>query len=263
MNFGFILVLVIALLAFKPHAGLSHLQELRKRLIQVMVFCGLLFCLLFWLDQHLYHYLAKPLLRELPLGHLIATDITTPFTVPLKTALVATSLISMPIVLYQIWAFIRPALYVKEKQGIRSLFISSVSLFYIGTAFAYWVLIPMSLHFFVQCAPPDVQLMTDIGAYLNFVLALLMAGGLAFQIPVISFGLIRANICTVAQLRALRPYVIVSAFILGMLLTPPDVISQILLALPMWALFEGGLYGAELMANRLQKHAPIDIAHNP
>lgn len=260
---GLILVLVIALLAFKPPKSLSHhLQELRKRLIRVIVFCGFLFCLLFWMDQDLYHYLAKPLLRELPAGHLIATDITTPFTVPLKTALVCTILISMPIALYQIWAFIRPALYVTEKKKIRLLFLSSLSLFYIGIAFSYWVIIPLSLHFFVQCAPPDVQLLTDICAYLNFVLALLMAGGLAFQIPVISFALIRAQICTVAQLKALRPYVIVGAFTLGMLLTPPDVISQILLALPMWALFEGGLYGAELMANGLQKDRKIDVAHH-
>jgi sec-independent protein translocase protein TatC len=256
---GLILILLIAILAFKPRPHFPYLQELRQRLIRVMGFSGTLFCLFFYWDQVLYDYLAKPLLSQLPLGHLIATDITTPFTVPLKTAFVGTCFISIPLVLHQIWAFIAPALYVREKARVFPLLICSLVLFYSGTAFAYWLIIPFSLRFFIESAPASVQIMTDIQSYLNFVLTLLIAGGLAFQIPMISFGLIQTKVCTAAQLKGFRPYVIVGAFTLGMLLTPPDVISQILLALPMWGLFEGGLYGADFIANRLQKHKPEDI----
>lgn len=219
--------------------------EFRSRLIRSLWVIGLLFVILFLVDQPLYHYLAKPLLKELPLGYLIATDITTPFTVPLKAAFVSALLLGMPYLLYQLWSFIAPALHTNEKRQIVPFLIGSILLFYLGIAFAYGVICPITLGFFAHCSPPGVQMMTDIQAYLDFMLRMLLAGGLAFQVPVLTVLVVHLGLCSMQQLIYLRPYVIVGAFVLGMLLTPPDVLSQIMLALPMWWLFEGGLWLAK------------------
>ncbi len=241
----------------------GYLIEFRSRLIRCLCVIGVLFVILFAIDQPLYHYLAKPLLKALPLGSLIATDITTSFTVPLHLAFVSALLLGMPYCLYQLWSFIAPALHVKEKRHIVPLLIGSILLFYGGIAFAYGVICPITLAFFAQCAPKGVQMMTDIQSYLDFMLRMLLGGGLAFQVPVLTVGLVKAGLCTVQQLIDLRPYIIVGAFVLGMLLTPPDVLSQILLALPMWWLFEGGLWLAKKQKQRgidngLQDERSID-----
>ena len=225
--------------------SIIYFIELRSRLIRSLCVIGLLFIALFLIDQHIYHYLAKPLLKELPLGYLIATDITTPFTVPLKAAFVSALLLGMPYLLYQLWSFIAPALHTNEKQQILRFLIGSLLLFYLGIAFAYGVICPITLGFFAHCSPPGVQMMTDIQAYLDFMLSMLLAGGLAFQVPVLTVLVVHLGLCNVQQLIYLRPYVIVGAFVLGMLLTPPDVLSQVMLAIPMWWLFEGGLWLAK------------------
>ncbi len=241
----------------------DYLTEFRSRLIRSLCVMGLLFVGFFLVDQPLYHYLAKPLLKQLPLGYMIATNITTPFTAPLQLAFVSALFFSMPYILYQLWSFIAPALHANEKRSILPLLISSILLFYGGVVFAYSVICPISLGFFAQCAPQGVHLMTDIQAYLDFMLHMLLGGGLAFQVPVFTVGMVHTGLCTVQQLIYLRPYVIVGAFVLGMLLTPPDVLSQILLALPMWWLFEGGLWFAKRQKrpradNGLQKEVSID-----
>lgn len=222
--------------------GIVYFIEFRSRLIRSLCVLGVLFLALFFIDHKLYHYLAKPLLQALPQGYLIATDITSTFTVPLRVAWILSLLLAMPYVLYQVWSFMAPALHRGEKQQILPFLIGSLVLFYGGLGFAYGVICPLTLRFFVQCAPVGVQMMTDIQAYLDFMLGMLLACGLAFQVPVLTVLVVHLGWCTAKELAYLRPYVIVGAFILGMLLTPPDVFSQIMLALPMWWLFEGGLW---------------------
>ena len=215
--------------------ALTHFTELRSRLIRCGIIIILLFSILFTIDEQLYTFIAKPLLKALPTGsHLIATDVTTPFMVPMKLALITAVLFAAPLIFYEIWSFIAPGLYRHEKKRIYPLLSASLLLFYSGILFAYFVICPLALNFFAKSAPANVTIMTDIKAYLDFVLTVLLAGGVAFQVPVITVALIRFNLVSGAFLAHLRPYVIVGAFTLGMLLTPPDVISQILLALPMW-----------------------------
>lgn len=241
---------------------MTHWIELRTRIIHsALVFLPI--CMtLFWIDDVLYHGIAQPLLRVLPTGGaIIATDITTPFTVPLKLAFLTSVFIASPYFLYQFWSFIVPALYAHERQKIRTFLITSTLLFYMGICFAYFVICPMALRFFTHCAPPDVKIMTDISAYLDFMLAVLFAGGVAFQVPIVTLACIHSKVVSIAQFEHLRPYIIVAAFIAGMLLTPPDVVSQILLALPMWGLFEIGLIIAKLTQNKdniLQNKTSID-----
>lgn len=221
---------------------LTHLIEFRKRLIRCSLVILCIFIGLFYIDDYLYTVFAKPLLTQLPLGSaLIATEVTTTFTVPMKLALIAALFISIPYVLYELWSFIAPGLFLQEKQKIIPFILSSTILFYLGVSFAYFVICPLALGFFANCAPKGVLVMTDIKSYLDFVLTLLFSSGLAFQVPVITLVLIKTKVVTIEKLSHLRPYVIVTAFILGMILTPPDVVSQILLALPMWGLFEIGL----------------------
>lgn len=230
--------------------ALPHLIELRKRIINAAVVVVTLFILLFYIDEYLYSWIAKPLLAALPAGNtLIATEVTSTFTVPMKLAWVLALFSTGPYLLYQLWAFVTPGLYKNEKRIFLSFLFASTLLFYLGVAFAYCIICPMALGFFANCAPKGVSMMTDIGAYLNFVLSLLLAGGIAFQVPVVTIACVRVGWVTIQQLTYLRPYIIVGAFIVGMLLTPPDVLSQVLLALPMWGLFEVGL----LFAKRLSK----------
>lgn len=221
---------------------IPHLIELRARLIRsgLMVLC--LFAALFCVDEQLYSWIAKPLLGQLPAGsHIIATAVTTPFMVPMKLAWLLAFFISIPYLLYEIWSFMTPGLYAKEKKRVLPFLITSTLLFYSGVGFAYYIICPLALGFFAKCAPEGVLVMTDIQSYLDFVLSVLFAGGIAFQVPMITVVLLQSGLVSIAQMKHWRPYIIVAAFVFGMILTPPDVVSQILLALPMWGLFEGGL----------------------
>jgi sec-independent protein translocase protein TatC len=206
-----------------------------------MVYCVALAPLLYF-SSELYTFIAQPLLNTLPLGsHLVATQVVTPFTIPLKLALFTSLILIVPFILFHGWAFVAPGLYRHEKKMVQPLLWTSTVLFYLGIGFAHAVVLPMALGFFSHIAPKGVIVMTDITHYLDFILTLYFAFGAAFQVPIITFVLIRTNIVSIEQIKKNRPFVIVGAFIIGMLLTPPDVVSQILLALPLLALFEGGL----------------------
>jgi len=230
------------------HHYLPYLIELRKKIIHSSLVVLILFLCLFYVDDWLYNLLANPLQKYLPKdSSIIAIEVTSAFTVPMKLAFITAIFIAIPYLLYQLWSFVAPALYPKEKQNLLPLIISSIILFYAGVLFAYFLICPMALQFFVNVAPRNLRILTDIRHYLDFVLTLLLAGGLAFQVPVITLALLKAKWVSIAQLQHVRPYVIVAAFILGMLLTPPDVVSQILLAVPMWGLFEVVLWIAKYL----------------
>ncbi|EKE84472.1 twin-arginine translocase subunit TatC [Idiomarina xiamenensis] len=221
---------------------IGHLLELRKRLLRAVVVVLLIFAGLAYFATDIYHYLAKPLLQHLPQGsQMIATDVAAPFFTPFKLAFVVAIAIAIPYLLWQLWSFIAPGLYQRERRLIAPLLLSSSLLFYGGVAFAYFVVLPLALGFFTSVAPEGVTVATDISRYLDFVLAIFMAFGLAFEMPVAIILLCWSGVTDAASLRAKRPYVIVGVFIVGMLLTPPDVISQTLLAVPMWLLFELGV----------------------
>jgi len=221
---------------------ITHLLELRDRLLKVVVVVFLVFLPLVYFANDIYHYIAIPLTSQLPIGSsMIATGVATPFFTPIKLAIVLAIFIAIPVVLYQLWAFIAPGLYKHERRLIAPLVVSSALLFYAGMAFAYYVVFPLAFAFFTTTAPEGVTIATDISSYLDFVLKLFFAFGLAFEIPVATLLLCWTGATTPTQLRAKRPYIVVAAFIFGMLLTPPDVISQTLLAVPMLILFELGL----------------------
>lgn len=221
----------------------SHLTELRTRLLRSVVAVLLLFAGLFYFSQDIYALVAAPLRAYLPEGAtMIATGVASPFLTPFKLTLMVALFLSMPIILHQIWGFIAPGLYQHEKRIAVPLMASSVLLFYAGMAFAYFVVFPIMFGFFASVTPEGVAMMTDIGQYLDFVLTLFFAFGVAFEVPVATFLLIWVGIVDVASLRNSRPYVIVGCFVVGMLLTPPDVFSQTLLAVPMWLLFEIGVF---------------------
>ena len=230
---------------------LDHLLELRRRiLISVIVVLALFSVLAFFADD-LYSWLAAPMLASLPQGStLIATDVATPFFTPFKLALVVSIALAVPVLLWQLWAFIAPGLYQREKRLVVPLMVSSSLLFYAGIAFAYFVVLPLALNFLANAAPEGVTVATDIASYLDFVLAIFMAFGIAFETPVAIILLCWTGVTSVTSLRAKRPYVIVGAFAVGMVLTPPDVISQTLLAIPMWLLFELGLLIASLYQHK-------------
>ena len=229
----------------------EHLVELRNRLLRVvLVVAVLLLCLMPFANQ-LYALLAAPLLAEMPMGsRMIATQVASPFLTPFKLALVAAILIGMPYILYQFWAFVAPGLYRHEKRLVFPLMISSSFLFYLGMAFAYYVVFPLMFAFFQAVAPEGVEIATDISSYLDFVLKIFFAFGLAFEVPIATVVLVWTGFTTPESLVEKRPYIIVGAFVAGMLLTPPDMISQTLLALPVWALFELGVVFARIYARR-------------
>ncbi|HFQ13884.1 MAG TPA: twin-arginine translocase subunit TatC [Gammaproteobacteria bacterium] len=230
---------------------LSHLFELRDRLLRVVLAVMLIFGGLFSFANDLYHLLATPLLQKLPEGSsMIATEVASPFLTPFKLALVVSIFLAMPYILYQAWAFIAPGLYRHEKRLAFPLLLSSIVLFYVGMAFAYYVVFPLVFGFLTATAPEGVAVMTDISKYLDFVLKLFFAFGVAFEVPIATILLVLAGVTTPEDLAAKRSYIIVAAFVVGMLLTPPDVISQTLLALPMWMLFEAGLFFSRLLLRR-------------
>lgn len=221
---------------------ISHLVELRQRLMYVLLIILGLFLGLFYFANDLYTYLSAPLTALLPSGtSMIATDVTSPFFAPFKLTLVVAIFAAMPFILHQIWGFIAPGLYQHEKKFAIPLLASSIFLFYAGIAFAYFVVFPLIFGFFTSVGPENVEVMTDISSYLNFVLKLFFAFGIVFEIPIATLLLIWSGAATVQGLRDKRTYVIVGCFVMGMLLTPPDVISQSLLAIPMWLLFETGI----------------------
>ena len=226
----------------KEQSLLEHLIELRDRLLRMVLAVLVLFLALFPFSEQIFTVVAQPLLALMPEGtSMIATSVTSPFLVPFKLVLLVAVLLAVPYLLHQLWAFVAPGLYSHEKRLAAPLLISSVMLFYCGIAFAYFVVFPLLFAFFIAVAPEGVAVMTDIGQYLDFIIAIFFAFGIAFEVPVATFLLILAGATTAENMARKRPYIIVGAFVIGMMLTPPDVISQSLLAVPMWALFEIGL----------------------
>jgi sec-independent protein translocase protein TatC len=225
-----------------PMPLVAHLRELRDRFRNAIIAVFIAFLALFPFANELYTYVSEPLRSLLPEGSsMIATEVTSPFLTPFKLSLVLAVFVAMPVILAQLWGFIAPGLYKSEKRIAIPLLTSSVVLFYAGVAFAYYVVFPLLFGFFTTVGPGDISVMTDINRYLDFVLKLFFAFGLAFEVPVAAVILILTGVVTADQLANNRSYVIVGCFVMGMLLTPPDVISQTLLALPMWLLFEVGL----------------------
>ena len=226
----------------KQQPFLSHLAELRERLLKGIYCILAVFICLFYFANDIYHWLATPLLSQLPENSMmIATEVASPFFAPLKLTLFVALIISVPYLLYQAWSFIAPGLYESERKFALPLLIASFFLFYLGMSFAYFIVFPLLFAFFSATAPEGVSIMTDITQYLDFVLKILFAFGLAFEVPVATFLIIWSGIKTIEELESKRPYIFIGAFVVGMLLTPPDIISQILLAIPIWLLFESGL----------------------
>ena len=226
----------------KEQTLMDHLVELRDRLLHMVLAILIVFVALFSFSEDIFTVVAQPLLSLMPEGtSMIATGVTSPFLVPFKLVLLLSVLLTIPYLLHQIWSFIAPGLYLHEKRMAMPLLVSSIVLFYCGIAFAYFVIFPILFGFFIGIAPDGVAVMTDIGQYLDFVIAIFFAFGIAFEVPVATFILIAAGITTPGKLASKRPYIIIGAFVIGMFLTPPDVISQSLLAVPIWLLFELGL----------------------
>lgn len=237
---------------------IAHLIELRTRVLNSVVAMLLVFICLFPWASDLYAILARPLLAKLPKGgQMIATDVTTPFFVPLKVALMAAFLIALPYILYQIWRFIAPGLYEHERRWVFPLVTASLLLFFSGMAFAYFAVFPIVFGFITASAPVGVAVMTDIDKYLSFVLSMFVAFGITFQVPIAVILLVKMKLVTTAKLREIRPYVIVGAFVAGAIFTPPDVVSQFMLAMPLWLLYEAGIVVAGWMSR------PADSVNNP
>jgi len=235
----------------QPQPLVAHLAELRDRLLKALSSVLVVFLCLFPFANEIYTFVSEPLRALLPAGSsMIATEVASPFLTPFKLTLFAALFVAIPYVLFQIWSFIAPGMYRHEKRLAIPLLASSVILFYAGAAFAYFVVFPLIFAFFTSVGPTDVAIMTDINRYLDFVLKLFFAFGLAFEIPIVAVLLIWAGITTVESLKQKRPYIIVGCFVFGMLLTPPDVISQSLLAIPMWLLFELGVFFSQFITSK-------------
>lgn len=233
---------------------ISHLVELRDRLLRAVLVVLLIALCLFPFANDLYLFLSEPLLKHLPeTSSMIATEVASPFLTPFKLTLSTAIMLAVPFLLYQLWAFIAPGLYDHERKLVFPLLFASTMLFFLGVVFAFYVVFPLVFGFLTQAAPEGVAVMTDISSYLDFVLKLFFAFGLAFEVPIATLLLVWTGASTVDSLRQKRPYVIVGAFVIGMLLTPPDVISQTLLALPVWLLFELGLFSARWLPQRRQE----------
>lgn len=227
----------------KEQSLMDHLKELRDRLMRSVLAVLIIFASLFYFSEQIFTFVAHPLLALMPKGaSMIATGVTSPFLVPLMLVLMLSILLAVPYILHQIWGFIAPGLYRHEKRLAGPLLVSSVILFYCGIAFAYFVIFPIMFGFFTKVVPNGVAMMPDIGQYLDFVITIFFAFGVAFQVPVATFLLILSGVTTAEALAKKRPYIVIAAFVIGMILTPPDVFSQSLLAVPMWLLFELGLF---------------------
>ena len=229
----------------------GHLRELRARILKSLVVILVCFLSLIYFSNDIYLILSEPLLSFLPENSsMIATEVASPFLTPLKLTFFVSLLLSMPFLLNQIWKFIAPGMYENEKSLSFLVILSSLILFYLGILFTYFLVLPLVVGFFTGAAPQGILIMTDISRYLDFVLSLMFAFSIAFEIPILIFLLIWSGITTSEKLRNARPYVIISCFIVGMLVTPPDVISQSMLAIPAWALFEIGIAAANLFVKK-------------
>lgn len=236
-----------------PQPLVAHLTELRDRLLRAILSVLVVFICLFPFSNEIYTFISEPLRALLPEGSsMIATEVASPFLTPFKLTLVMSIFVAIPVILYQIWSFVAPGMYRQEKRIAFPLLASSVLLFYAGASFAYFVVFPLIFAFFTSVGPTDVAVMTDINRYLDFVLKLFFAFGIAFEIPIAAVILIWSGVTTPDALAKKRPYIIVGCFIFGMLLTPPDVISQSLLAVPMWMLFEVGVFFGRIIEKRRQ-----------
>lgn len=243
---------------------LSHLVELRARIIRILgvLLIGFLPCAFF--ARELYTLLAQPLLEKLPQGgQMIATDVATPFFVPMQVAMMLAFVITLPHTLFQIWAFVAPGLYTHEKRLALPIVIGSSLLFFLGMAFAYFAALPVVFEFITYFAPDGVAVMTDISKYLNFVLSMFIAFGVTFEVPIFVIVLVRTGVITVEKLKEIRPYVIVGAFVIAAIFTPPDVISQFMLAVPLCLLYELGIMIAIMMAQQQSQKKPAEPVPQP
>ncbi|WDF98769.1 Sec-independent protein translocase subunit TatC [Pectobacterium carotovorum subsp. carotovorum] len=230
---------------------ISHLIELRKRLLNSIICVLAVFVVLVFFANDIYQVVSAPLIKQLPAGaSMIATDVASPFFTPIKLTMIVSVFVAAPLVLYQVWAFVAPALYKHERRLMMPLLVSSSLLFYSGMAFAYFVVFPLAFGFFAKTAPVGVLIATDINNYLDFVMALFMAFGVSFEVPVAIVLLCWSGVVTPEDLKKKRPYILVGAFVVGMLLTPPDVFSQTLLAIPMYLLFEIGVFFARFYVGK-------------
>ncbi|MDE9459098.1 Sec-independent protein translocase subunit TatC [Xenorhabdus bovienii] len=248
---------------------IGHLIELRKRILNSLITVLVIFLALVYFSNDIYRLIAAPLMEQLPKGaNMIATDVASPFFTPIKLTIMVSIVVSAPMILYQVWAFIAPALYKHERRLIMPLLFSSSVLFYLGMAFAYFVVFPIAFGFFVKTVPAGVVISTDISNYLSFVMALFMAFGVSFEVPVAIILLCWSGVVTPESLKRKRPYILVGAFVVGMLLTPPDVFSQTLLAIPMYLLFEVGIllsqfYVGGRKSGRAKNESEYDEGNNP
>ena len=232
----------------QPQTLIAHLTELRDRIIRCLIAVFIIFLFLFPFANEIYEFISLPLRDLLPEGaSMIATEVASPFLTPFKLSMLLSLYLAMPYVLFQIWRFISPGMYLSEQRIAIPILSSSIILFYAGTAFAYFVVFPLVFSFFTSVAPDGIEIMTDINRYLDFILKLFFAFGLAFEIPIVAIILIVTGVTTAEKLASKRPFILVGCFVIGMLLTPPDVISQSLLAIPMWILFELGVFLARRM----------------
>jgi sec-independent protein translocase protein TatC len=242
---------------------LSHLIELRDRLLRIVLMIAVVFGILALISNDLYAFLAKPLLAYMPKGSgMIATEVASSFFVPIKLALVSAVFVSMPYILYHLWAFVAPALYSHEKRLVLPLLVGSIVLFYCGVSFAYFVVSPLMFEFFFTTTPEGVSMMTDISSYLDFVLTIFFAFGLAFEVPIATILLVWTGMITPEGLADKRPYVVVGIFLVAALLTPPDPLSQTLLAVPMWLLFELGLIFSRAFVKRREEDDEASAGEN-
>ncbi len=237
---------------------ISHLIELRKRLLYCVAHVFVVFLILVYFSNEIYQLFSLPLIKQLPQGaSMIATDVASPFLTPIKLTVMVSVFVSVPMLLYQVWAFIVPALYRHERRLIAPLLISSSLLFYLGVIFAYFIVFPLVFGFFTKTVPEGVLIATDINNYLSFALTFFMAFGISFEIPVAILLLCWSGIVTPDFLKKKRPYVLVSTFIIGMLLTPPDIFSQTLLAIPIYLLFEIGVLFAGSWSGKSRNHVQV------
>lgn len=235
---------------------LSHLVELRSRLVKIAAAVLVLFVALLPFANRIFNLVAQPLIDVLPGQQMIATDVASPLLTPFKLTFFVALFIAMPVVLYQVWAFVAPGLYLREKRFAFPLLASSIALFYSGLAFAYYVVFPLIFGFFTSITPPGVEMMTDISSYLDFIIKIVMAFGIAFEVPVATVLIVWTGLTTPEKLGKARPYVFLVCFVVGMLLTPPDVISQTLLAVPVYILYEAGLLMSRLFVKKRRGEDP-------
>lgn len=236
---------------------MAHLMELRDRVLKMIYGVAIAFAPLAYFSKQIYAIVADPLMKLMPAGtSMIATEVASPFFAPLKLSMILAVAVSMPWTLFQLWAFVAPGLYKSERRLVTPLLVSSTLLFYAGMAMAYFLVLPTVFKFLISVAPEGVAVMTDINKYLDFVLTLFVAFGITFEVPVAVVLMVRLNMISIAKLKEIRSYVIVGAFVIGAIFTPPDVISQIMLAVPLWLLYELGIIVAAMT------HKPVEAAES-